>query len=215
MPAVVAAEAAVLASLAGRRLLIGVVAVLGQGHPLPDDVRGDAGADMALAVLVADDGSRTLPVFAGTQELAAWDPTARPVPVEAERAALAAVAEDCDELVLDVAGPVAFRVTRPALWALAQGRRWVPAAQDDDVVAAVRQVTAQVAARFPALRSTLCLPAPRAGLVVVAFVAPGLEPAEVDRLSGTLGVELGRRPEVAERVSALRLVIRPADQMVP
>ncbi len=177
---------------------------------MPDHVRGDAGADMALAVLVDAEDGRTLPVFTAAASLAAWDQAARPVPVEAQRAALAAVAEGCDELVLDVAGPVRFRVARPAVWALAQGRPWAPPAQDDEVVAAVQRATAEVGADQPALRSTLCLPAPAGGLVVVAAVEPGLAPADLDRLGGALGVALGRRAEVAERVAGLRLVIRPA-----
>ena len=207
--AVVAAEMAVMAALAGRRLMVGVVAVLGEGHPLPDHVRGDAGADMALAVLVAADGARRLPVFTSTQALAAWNPSARPVPVEAERAGLAAVAEDCDELLLDVAGPVPFRVPRPALWALAQGRPWRSPAQDDELVAAVQAVTVMVAGQMPALRSAACLPAPLAGLVVVAVVDEGLDGVALDRLTAALGVELGRRAEVAERVANVRLVVRP------
>ena len=36
---------------------------------------------MAAVTLVAPDGQRALPVFTGTEALAAWDPAARPVPV--------------------------------------------------------------------------------------------------------------------------------------
>ena len=97
--------------------------------------------DMAAVTLVAPDGQRALPVFTGTDALAAWDPGARPVPVTPARAGQAAVQERCEVLVVDVAGPVT-RVLRPSMvWALAQQRPWLPPHTDPFVARGVEAAT--------------------------------------------------------------------------
>ena len=202
-------EADVVNALAGRRLLVGVIPVPGQGQPSPDHLRGDASADLAVAI-VAGPGGRALPVFTSTDILLAWDGAARPVPVEAERAALAAVAEQCDELLVDADDPAQFRLCRPALWALAHGRWWVTPAMDGQVVAAVQRATAEVSASQPHLRSAHCQGEPWGGLVVVVRLAVGLDQAGLTRVTTALGMALGRDPVITERVQGLRLVIRSA-----
>ena len=100
----------------------------------------ETSTDMAVVTLTGPDGRRALPVFTGTAALAAWDPTARPVPVTADRAAQAAVAEGCDVMVVDLAGGGGAPATelRPSqVWALAQRRAWLPAHEDPFVRAAV------------------------------------------------------------------------------
>ena len=100
------------AAVEGGRFLVPVVA-----EPAETDDSGEhtveKQTDMAAVTLVAPDGQRALPVFTGTDGLAAWDPEARPVPVTAARAGQAAVSEGCDVIVVDVAGP-ATRVLRPS-----------------------------------------------------------------------------------------------------
>ena len=133
----------VVAALASARLLVPVVAVLGEGVEATHGT-ADKQADMALVTLTSPDGVRALPVFSSLESLAQWDATARPVPVEARRAAVSAVAEGCDVMVLDPSGPVSFVVGRPALWALGQGRPWLPAHRDPEVQAVLRDVAAAV-----------------------------------------------------------------------
>ena len=103
------AEVDVVAALAEARLFVAVVAVT------------DQAAQMALLTMTEADGRRALPVFTSVAALAAWRPEARPVPVPGPRAALSAVAEGCDLLDLDPAGPTRFLVRRPAVWALGRG----------------------------------------------------------------------------------------------
>src|SRR3712207_9524150 len=83
-----------------------------------------------------------MPVFTSVDAMRAWHPEARPVPSDAGRAALSAVGEGWEVLVVDPAGPVTAVLPRPAVWALAQGRPWRPAVRDgvvdDEVRAAVR-----------------------------------------------------------------------------
>jgi hypothetical protein len=120
-PADGSAYAAALALLQRSRLLVPVVAVLGEvGH----DERGRAvekSSDMATVLLQRPDGRVGLLAFTGTETLAAWDPAARPVPVDATRAAQAALQDGASALVVDVAGPVRFVVEGVDLEAVAGG----------------------------------------------------------------------------------------------
>ena len=102
-------HARVLALLPATRLLVPVVAV-----PAPVAV-GSGEAEMAVAVLVNADGMRALPVFTSLASLVEWRADARPVPMPGARVIAAAVAEDYDGLVIDVAGPVSFTLQAEAL----------------------------------------------------------------------------------------------------
>lgn len=100
-----ASDAATLvAALRAGRVLVAVVAVAEE----VEEVHGlvaDKSSAMSVVSMVAKDGRRGLLAFTGIDALQAWDPSARPVPVSGVDAALAAVADDCEALVLDVAGP--------------------------------------------------------------------------------------------------------------
>jgi hypothetical protein len=193
--------AAVVDAWMPSRVLVPVRAVLGEGEELVA-VAGDKSADMALAVLLAPDGALVLPVFGSAAALARWDPTTRPVPVEAARAAQAAVAEGCTAVVIDPAGPVPCLLPRPVVWAVAQGRRWTPPADDPEVVAAVAAACAGIAVLTP----DACLPDGVAGLTVRVELAPGLSTAELTGLTGRLSAALAADELIAERVDRLRLV---------
>jgi len=200
------ADRAVVHALAGARILVAVRAVIGDEHPLPSHDRGDAGADMGLALLTGADGRRALPVFSAVASLAAWDSDARPVPVETARAAQAAVAEGCEAMVLDAAGPVPFVVRRAALWALAQGRVWQPAAEDPQVLAAVEAAVAGV----PQVRAVRCEPGERADLRVVLGIEPGLSPAVLSTVLADVQSALSADELVAERADSLEITVLPA-----
>ena len=198
-------DAAVVRALAEARVLVPVVAVRTEDG---GTVHGttDRQADMALVTLTGPDGRRALPVFSSVQTLAAWDPAARPVAVESRRAAASAVAEGCDLMVLDAAGPATFVVTRPALWALGQGRAWCPAHEDVDVLAELRRAVddeRQVA-------GVAGEPGSGAQLRVVLRVRPGLRAEEVQALAQRVAERLRASPVVTERVEGLELRVTPA-----
>ncbi|HEY8752805.1 MAG TPA: SseB family protein, partial [Arthrobacter sp.] len=123
-------EAAVVAALATARVFIPIIARLGAEAAGVDGLTADKQADMALVTLKAADGRTALPAFTSADALAAWHPEARPVAVYAARAALSAVAEGAELLVLDPGSEVTFVVRRPAVWALAQQRDWIPSYGD-------------------------------------------------------------------------------------
>lgn len=115
-------EPELLAALSQARLLVPVVAVLGEAETGPDGLRRDKTSDMAVPTLTAPGGRRALPAFSSTRTLARWQDDARPVAVRLPQALRAAAQEGADTLVIDLAGPVTYELTGAALRALAQGR---------------------------------------------------------------------------------------------
>ncbi|MER5177900.1 SseB family protein [Streptomyces sp. NPDC002896] len=135
------AEQPVLAALKGARLLVPVVAVLGEVEEDENGLRREKTSDMAVPTLKA--GARTaLPAFTSTESLARWDPAARPVAVPLHQALQAAAHEKADTLVLDLAGPVPYELTGAALLALAEGRTSTDPLTDPAVTEAVRTAVA-------------------------------------------------------------------------
>ena len=118
-----ATYAAALTALAGSRLLVPVVAVLGEVEVDGQGLAHDKSSDMAAVLLTGRDGRRALLAFTGLEPMTRWRPDARPVPVTARDAARAALADDADALVVDVAGPATLVVAGRPLRALAgEGR---------------------------------------------------------------------------------------------
>lgn len=182
--------AAVVATLPGTRLLVGVV---------PD---GDGSGDIALVTLTAPDGRRALPAFTSTAALAAWDGGARPVPVDARRVALSAVDEGCDLVVLDP-GTASVLLPRPAVWALAKGIEWVPAPLRRDVEQALRRVTAE----FDEVTDVHPEAGRRAELAVVLAVRPGLDAEALAELTQRVSQALTAEQVVADHVDSIELRI--------
>ncbi|MFC9491039.1 SseB family protein, partial [Streptomyces hydrogenans] len=146
------AHGPVLEALRGARLLVPVVAVLGEVETDPETgLKREKTSDMAVPTLTAGD-RRGLPAFTSTASLALWDPAARPVAVPLRQALAALVHEKADTLVLDMAGPVPYQVTGSALLALAEGRAGTDPLDDPAVRDAVR---AAVAAEPAVLRAHL------------------------------------------------------------
>jgi len=118
-----AARPLVLAALQDARLLVPVVAVLGEVEHDEAGLAHDKSSDMAAVLLRGGDGRLALLAFSGTAALTGWNPEARPVPVPARVAAQSALQEGAAALVVDVAGPVPLVVEGEDLQGLARGWR--------------------------------------------------------------------------------------------
>lgn len=112
---------ATLAVLQRARLLVPVVAVLGEVEYDEQGLAHDKTSDMATVLMRGRDGRNALLAFTSTEALLRWNPEARPVPVPASTAAEAAVQDGAAAMLVDVAGPVMFVVETDDLRELAQG----------------------------------------------------------------------------------------------
>lgn len=111
----------VLTALQDARLLVPVVAVLGEVEHDEAGLAHDKTSDMAAVLLRGADGRLALLAFTGTAAMQAWNPEARPVPVPARVAAQSALQEGAAALVVDVAGPVTLVLEEEDLQGLARG----------------------------------------------------------------------------------------------
>ena len=109
----------VLARLQRARLLVPVVALLGEVEHDEQGLAHDKTSDMAAVLMKGRDGRTALLAFTSTASLQAWKDDARPVPVTARQAAQAALQDQAAALLVDVAGPVMFVVEGDDLRALA------------------------------------------------------------------------------------------------
>ncbi|MDQ3616870.1 MAG: SseB family protein [Actinomycetota bacterium] len=122
-----------LAVLQGRRLLVPVMAVLGEEAYDERGLVRDKTSDMATVLMQGQDGRLAQLAFTSTASMRAWNPEARPVPVTGTLVAQAALHNTASAVVVDVAGPVVFVVEEAELRFLADGytlvetegsRRW-------------------------------------------------------------------------------------------
>ncbi|WP_041822109.1 SseB family protein [Streptomyces davaonensis] len=201
------AVAPVLAALKGARLLVPVVAVLGEVEEDENGLRREKTSDMAVPTLRAGD-RKALPAFSSIDSLARWDPAARPVAVALHQALEAASHEKADTIVLDMSGPVPFELTGPALLALAEGRTSADPLADPAVVAAVR---AAVAAEPAVLRAHL---GPgRADGTLALVLDPAAAPAQAARaVAERIAADETLR---ARLVRGLDLALLPAEATPP
>ncbi len=200
-------EAELVAAVAAARWLVPVVATPTEiaegdhGHAV------DAGVDMAVVTLLSPTGERALPVFSSLTAMADWDPSARPVPVTAARAAQAAVAEGCHTIVVDLAAPHS-QILRPSMvWALAQQRAWLPAHTDPFVAGSVARAV-EGEGQVTAYEISEGAPPGEGVLGVRLTIVPGLPPERVRDLVTGIGERLATDGEFRARVDALAFAIR-------
>ena len=113
----------VLMLLQDARLLVPVVAMLGEVEYDDRGLAHDKTSDMAVVLVQGADGRRALLAFTSTETLTRWDNQARPVPVSARLAAQAAIQDEAAAVVVDIAGPSTLVVEAEDLGALATGLR--------------------------------------------------------------------------------------------
>lgn len=187
------------------RLLVPLVAHAGEEGLTAAGLRVDKTQELSLVTVEGPDGRRVLPAFSSVEALAVWNRTARPIPVAARRAALAAAAEGTELIVLDPGSPTEFALRRPAVWALAQGEPWAPpladpelhdafelAVADEPAVLGLRLVEGDPDARLTAKE-----------VVVVLALAEGLDQAGLTALVQRLHERWAAHPLVADRVDSL------------
>lgn len=131
-----AGEAEVVAAFRESRLLIPLLAELGEAGVNAEGRKIDKSQEVSIVTVEGPDGRTVLPVFSSVAAMAAWNTKARPVPAVGSRVALAAASEGTDLVVLDPTSATEFALRRPALWAIAQEREWAPSYLDPDVATA-------------------------------------------------------------------------------
>lgn len=205
-------QGSVVAAIRDARLLIPLVAEAAEVAQGAHGLAVDKRAELSIVTVAGPDGRNVMPAFTSAAAMANWNPSARPVPVSAERVALAAASERTELVVLDPTSPTEFALRRPALWAIAQGLPWVPAEADHAVGDAFRDSVADEAAVAGITvtngDSQSRLVAPE--LLITLTLRPGLDRPAIDALVHRLRKRWADAAIIAERVDSLALKLVPA-----
>lgn len=120
---------ALIAALTDSRLLIPLVASLGESEEGPHGKTVDKSADLAIVAVATPDKQTAIPVFSSVAEMQKWRVDARPVPASSQRVALAAASEGHSRVILNPATQ-ALAIRTPALEAIAKSDGWLPPHKD-------------------------------------------------------------------------------------
>ncbi|MFT4157480.1 MAG: SseB family protein [Microbacterium sp.] len=205
-----ATQVEVVDAFRSARVLIPLVAEKGDEGVGPMGLAVDKTQELSIVTVAAPDGRRVQPVFSSVQALAQWDAAARPIPVDAVRAALAVSAEETDLIVLDPTSDTEFVIRRPAVWAIAQGHHWEPSFLSPEVFSALQESVAHelavidisVAAGDPDARLR------GAELVVTLELVDGLERAVLDAVLQRLAQRWAADDRIAVLVDSLSVTLR-------
>jgi hypothetical protein len=207
--------AQVVTALAGTRVLVPVIAELEASDAVEVGAHRhavDKEASTGIVALRAPDGRTALPVFSSIASMAAWRGDARPVPSDMARAALSAVTEQWELVVLDPGGPTTVLIPRPAVWALAQQEQWEPAVvrtRDGDAVdARVRSAIGRAVGAVVQVVAADAVPGRRAEVAVVLTLVPGLDRTGLDVVLARVNAAIAADATIAAYVDSLELRVR-------
>lgn len=189
------------------RLLIPLLAQLGESEIGAHGQKIDKSAELSIVTVATPDDQNGLPVFSSVAAMQRWNPTARPVPADARRVALAAAAEENTRVILDPESETEFAIRRPAIAAVAQGLVWVHPARNQAVFDEIARITSQFEL-FEGFQLEDCDPLSRlhsAELLLQLTLKPGLDQAAVETLMQNFAVKLGESDTIAEHVDSLRV----------
>jgi len=135
-----ASQVEVHAALRESRLLVPLIANLGEAGDGAHGQTVDKSADLSIVSVSSPDGQTALPVFSSVAAMSVWNSKARPVPIETSRVALAAASEGNGRIILDPGSATEFVIRRPAFQSLADGSTWQHPSLDSAVKDAFRAV---------------------------------------------------------------------------
>ncbi len=127
----------IVAALRTARVFVALLAELESASRTESGTKIEQESQMSLTWLV--DGSvKALPIFSSIAAISSWNSSARPLGVEAERAAIVALA-DGGIAVLDPGSLVPYEIGVGPLRSLALGYEYLPLSSDLEVAAAINE----------------------------------------------------------------------------
>lgn len=204
---------ALIGALQGARVLSPLVTEAGDYGLTDEGLVVEKTQELSVVHVEGPDGRAVAPVFLDVAAMSRWRPEARPIPVAASTAALAAAADGLGLLVINPGDTTAITLRRGALQALATGEAYVPAWADPAVDAVVAE---SYSALTPPVRRHRLLPGDPAGtlsgpeVVVALGVEPGLSPSEIESIAAGLSLAWSENELLAGRVDGWGIKVLPA-----
>ena len=135
-------QAAVVDVLRVSRLLVPLLAQLGESEIGANGLKVDKSAELSIVTVKSPDDQDALVVFTSVAAMQRWNPSSRPVPTDAIRVCLAAASQLSTRVVVDPGSDTEFVIRRPAIARIAQSLDWQPAELNQEVRAVVRDSVA-------------------------------------------------------------------------
>ena len=119
-------------SLRGQRLLVPLIAEIGESGIGPHGQAVDKSADLAIVAVSTPDDRTAIPAFTSVADMLSWKPEARPVPVSINKLCVATVGEGHTRVIINPATH-ARALRRTELAALAQDLKIIDAVSGSEV----------------------------------------------------------------------------------
>ena len=195
----------VLRAIAKARLLIPLVANLGEGEQGAHGHKVDKSADLSIVTVLTPDNQRALPVFSSVATMTRWNPEARPVPNDGRKVALAAASEGNTRLVLDPMSETEFVVRRPGIAAVAQDLPWITPANNPEVVEIINNVLAESGSveSFTLVEGDPTCKLLGQELLVVLYLEPGLSETQLKELEDGFFEKIANSERFVELVDSV------------
>lgn len=189
------------------RLLIPLLADLGETAVGAHGQTVDKSADLSIVTVATPDDQNGLPVFSSVAAMQRWNPTARPVPADARRVALAAASESNTRVIIDAENETEFAIRRPAIEAIAKAEAWVHPVRDARVHAEFDAIIKGFE-QFTGFELQDCDETSRLRTAEVQLelrLQQGLTAQEIQNLMQSFATALAESALIAEHVDSLRV----------
>lgn len=133
-----------VAAFGGSRFLIPLVTHAGDDFDVDNPVMEDKVQELSVITVAGPSGETVIPAFTSVAAMSAWNSEARPIPIEAQRVALAAASEQTDRIVVNP-GTDSIVLRRPVVWSIAQGNSYSAPWESTEFLAATRNLLGGIA----------------------------------------------------------------------
>jgi hypothetical protein len=200
-------QSAVVDALRGSRLLVPLLAQLGESEIGANGLKIDKSAELSIVTVKSPDDQDALVVFSSVAAMQRWNPSARPVPTDAIRVCLAAASQLSTRVVVDPGSDTEFVIRRPAIARIAQSLAWQPAELDQEVRKVVGESVANESQVIDFELSSADPEAKLAGaeLEVALKLVNGASPADVRELLERVSKRWAESEEFASSVDSVSI----------
>jgi len=132
-----------VAAFAINRFLIPLVTHAGDDFDVDHPVMGDKVQELSVITVAGPSDEKVIPVFTSVAAMTAWNSDARPIPIDAQRVALAAASEQTDRIVVNP-GTDSIVLRRPVVWSIAQGNPYIAPWESVEFLAETRKLLAGI-----------------------------------------------------------------------
>lgn len=195
------------------RVLIPLLADLGESEVGAHGQTVDKSADLSIVNVKTPDDQVGLPVFSSVDAMKRWNPSARPVPSDAVKVALAAASEGNTRIILDPGSETEFAFRRSAIAALAQQKVWFAPHLNQQVVSEFEKAVVTESDITQLIISSLDPNSRLAGpeVKVELQVKKGLSKEQLEEILHRVTERWAHSEVIASSVDSMALVVKPAE----